>query len=50
VSIFAQRIFISGEIAGGFCVKIVLVLSFGAVGFLVNGAQRAVRDLRVLRG
>jgi len=25
----------------GFCVKIVLDFCFGAVGFLVNGAQRA---------
>jgi hypothetical protein len=42
VIIFAQRLFISVGNAGGFCVETVLELSFGAVGFLVTGAQRAV--------
>jgi hypothetical protein len=45
----AARFYKSGKCRGN-CVEIVLEFSFGGVGFLVNGAQRASFKEREDRG
>jgi hypothetical protein len=44
---FCAAVVYKSGICRGVCVRIVLDFSFGAVGFLVNGAQRPGRMLEI---